>query len=180
MNLNFYAMSDFKDLLGKVTTFIFDFDGVMTDGSVFVDANGEALRISNVKDGYALHLANKLGYNTALISGAYCPTMINRMNALGTVDVYIGEANKVERLESYMKEKGLTQDQVAYMGDDIPDMRAMKRVGVPVCPADAAPEIKEICCYVSPYGGGKGCVRDIIEQTLKVQGRWMSAEAYSW
>lgn len=173
-------MSNFRALLPAVTTFIFDYDGVMTDGTVYMDSNGDPLRTSNVKDGYALQLASKLGYNVAIISGAICPTILKRMHALGVQDTFIGIPDKVVKLKEYMEEKHLTPEQVVYMGDDIPDLRVMSMVSVPVCPADAAAEVKDISVYISDRCGGRGCVRDIIEQTLKVQGKWMSAEAYSW
>ncbi len=173
-------MSNFKALLPAVTTFIFDYDGVLTDGSVLVDAQGEALRLSNVKDGYALQLAVKLGYHVAVISGAVCPTTVIRMHSLGVTDVYTGVPDKVAKLKEYMAEKHLDASQIVYMGDDIPDYRVMQMVGVPVCPADAAKEIMDICVYISHLGGGRGCARDVIEQTLKVQGKWMSDVAHYW
>ncbi len=173
-------MSNFRALLSEVTTFVFDYDGVMTDGTVYMDANGEPLRTSNVKDGYALQLAGKLGYNMAVISGAFCPSVIRRLNALGVSDVFIGVPDKVRKLQEYMDEKRLKPEQIVYVGDDIPDLRVMQMVGIPVCPADAAHEIKEISVYISHACGGRGCVRDIIEQTLKVQGRWLTDEAHIW
>lgn len=173
-------MSNFRALLPDVTTFIFDYDGVMTDGTVYMDSNGDPLRTSNVKDGYALQLAAKLGYNVAVISGAISTNIEKRLHSLGVRDVFTGVPDKVKKLEAYMEEKNLKSSQIVYVGDDIPDIRVMRMVGVPVCPADAAEEVKEISCYISFCGGGKGCVRDIIEQTLKVQSKWMTAEAYSW
>ena len=173
-------MEDLNTLLSGVTTFILDYDGVLTDGTVYMDINGDPLRTSNVKDGYALQLASKLGYRLAIISGAFCENIKKRMNALGVRDVYVGVPNKVIQLETYLKENSLSPDEVVFMGDDIPDMKVMQRVGVPACPADAAEEIKSISRFISTRPGGKGCVRDIIEQTLKAQGRWMTDEAYSW
>jgi 3-deoxy-D-manno-octulosonate 8-phosphate phosphatase, YrbI family len=173
-------MSNFRALLPGVTTFIFDYDGVMTDGSVYMDANGEPLRTSNVKDGYALQLATKMGFNIAIISGAFCPSIIPRMNALGVTNVFIGVPDKIVALEKYMEQKDILPSQIVYMGDDIPDYRVMKRVGVPVCPADAVDEIKNISVYISDRNGGRGCVRDIIEQTLRVQDKWMTDESHIW
>ena len=173
-------MNDLNEILSHITTFIFDFDGVMTDGRVFCDFEGHPLRATSVKDGYALQLATKLGYNVALISGAVCPSTIVRMNSLGVTDVFTGIPNKVLKLNEYMKEKNLKAEEIVFMGDDIPDLQVMKAVGLPACPADAAPEVKEISKFVSEKPGGKGAVRDLIEQTLKVQGKWMTAEAYSW
>ena len=173
-------MNDLNEILSHITTFIFDFDGVMTDGRVFCDFEGHPLRATSVKDGYALQLATKLGYNVAVISGAICPSTIVRMNSLGVTDVFTGIPNKVLKLNEYMQEKGLNPEEIVFMGDDIPDLQVMKAVGLPACPADAVPEVKEISKFVSEKAGGKGAVRDLIEQTLKIQGKWMTAEAYSW
>ena len=173
-------MNDIKAMLSQVITFIFDYDGVMTDGTFYMDINGEPLRSSNVKDGYALQLASKLGYHVAVISGAVVTNITKRLNSLGVHDVFTGAADKVLKLEEYMEQYQLRPEQVVFMGDDIPDLKVMQRVGIPACPADAAEEIKAISVFVSKYPGGRGCVRDVIEQTLKSQGKWLSAEAYSW
>ena len=173
-------MDELNTLLAGVNTFLFDYDGVMTDGTVYMDSYGDPLRTSNVKDGYALQLASKLGYHVAVISGAVVTNITKRMHALGVQDVFVGVPDKVVRLEAYLRDNGLDPRQVAFMGDDIPDLRVMQRVGVPACPADAADEVKAISRFVSTRPGGRGCVRDLIEQTLKVQGKWMTAESYSW
>jgi 3-deoxy-D-manno-octulosonate 8-phosphate phosphatase (KDO 8-P phosphatase) len=173
-------MKETDSIFSPITTFIFDFDGVMTDGSVFCDFEGHPLRATNVKDGYALQLASKLGYHVAVISGAVCPSTIVRMNSLGVTDVFTGIPNKILKLNEYMKDKGLKPEEIIFMGDDIPDIQVMKHVGLPVCPADAVPEVKEISKYISERPSGKGAVRDVIERVLKVQGKWMTAEAYSW
>ncbi len=166
--------------LKNITTFVFDVDGVLTDGSVFVTENGEQSRAFNIKDGYAMQLAVKLGYHVAAISGSRSKVALYRLNSLGITDVYLGSHIKSEKLRTYMEDRSITPSQVLYMGDDIPDLEAMKMVGLPACPADAAEEIKAISAYVSPLPGGKGCVREIVEKVLKVQKRWMGAEAYSW
>lgn len=168
------------DKLKDITTFIFDVDGVLTDGSVIVAESGEQSRAFNIKDGYALQLAVKLGYNVCAISGSRSKVALHRLNSLGITDVYLGSNTKTEKLKTYMEERGINPSQVLYMGDDIPDLEAMKMVGLPVCPADAAEEIKAVSAYVSPIPGGKGCVREIMEKVLKVQKQWMGAEAYSW
>ena len=173
-------MNEYEEFLKNVTTFIFDYDGVMTDGTVYMDSNGDPLRTSNVKDGYALQLASKLGYHLAVISGAVVTNITKSLNMLGVHDVFTGIPDKVVKLEEYMEQYGLKPEEIVYVGDDIPDLRVMRRVGVAACPADAAPEIRDICRFVSERPGGQGCVRDIIEQTLKVQGKWMTAEAFSW
>ena len=173
-------MNELETLLSKITTFVFDYDGVMTDGTIYSSPDGSPWRATNVKDGYALQLASKLGYKVAVISGAICPSMEVRMNSLGVTDVFTGVPNKVLKLKEYMNRKGLSPEHIIFMGDDIPDIMVMKEVGLPACPADAAPEVKEISKFISKCPGGKGAVRDIIEQVLKVQGKWMTAEAYAW
>lgn len=169
-----------NNLFQPISTFVFDYDGVMTDGKVYSDHEGHPWRATNVKDGYALQLASKLGYNVAVISGAVCPSMEVRMNSLGVFDVFTGIPDKVLKLNEYMADKGLKPEEIVFMGDDIPDIRVMQAVGLAACPADAADEVKKISAYVSAKEGGKGCVRDLIEQVLKTHGKWMSAEAYSW
>ncbi len=173
-------MSELNTLFSKITTFIFDFDGVMTDGTVFCDFEGHPLRATNVKDGYAIQLASKLGYHVAVISGAVCPSTIVRMNSLGVTDVFTGIPDKVLKLKEYMQEKGLKPDEIVFMGDDIPDINVMQQVGLPACPSDAVAEVKAISKCVSEKAGGKGAVRDLIERVLKIQGKWMTAEAYAW
>ncbi len=173
-------MSNYKALLTEVTTFIFDYDGVMTDGRVILQHSDPPLRTANVKDGYVLQLAVKLGYNVVIISGGYSPSMENRFETLNIKDAFIGVRNKKEVFDKYIKERNINPKQVIYMGDDLPDLPVMKEVGVPVCPADAAEEIKNAALYISDKKGGEGCVRDIIEQVLKVQGKWMTPEAFSW
>lgn len=173
-------MTDTERLFADITTFIFDYDGVMTDGTVYISPEGLDLRTSNVKDGYALQLAVKLGYNVAVISGALCNTITPRLKRLGLSDIFVGVPNKVVKLEEYMDKKALRPEQVLFMGDDIPDYRAMQMAGLPAAPADAAPEIKSISRYVCRQGGGRGCVREVIELALKAQGRWFTEEAHTW
>ncbi len=173
-------MSNYKALLQNVDTFIFDYDGVMTDGKIILMENGQPLRMANVKDGYVLQLIVKLGFNVVVISGGFSKSMENRFETLGIKDVFLGTKNKEIVLEKYLNEHNIDTEHVVYMGDDIPDLRVMQTIGIPVCPADAVEEIKNISIYISDKNGGEGCVRDIVEQVLKVQGKWMSAEAYSW
>ncbi len=173
-------MKNYKEKLEKVTTLIFDYDGVMTDGTLILQHEGQPLRSANVKDGYALQLAMKLGYRIAVISGGFSKSMENRFGALKIKDVFLGVEDKTVVFNKYIKDHNLSTDEIIYMGDDIPDYRVMKQVGVPVCPADASEEIKNICLYISDKGGGKGCVRDIIEQVLKVHGKWMTEESFYW
>ena len=174
------TMNELETLFSEVTTFVFDYDGVMTDGTVFSSPDGTPWRATNVKDGYALQLASKLGYNVAVISGAVCPSTIVRMNSLGVTDVFTGIPDKVLKLNEYMEAKGLKPEEIIFMGDDIPDLNVMQCVGLPACPADAVPEVQKISKFVSEKAGGKGAVRDVIERVLKAQGKWMTAEAYSW
>lgn len=171
---------NYKSTLRRITTFCFDVDGVFTNGIVHLMPDGEQLRTANVRDGYAVQLAVKKGYNVAIITGGRSEAVRLRFEGLGVHDVYLGSSNKIEVFEAYLRERNLSHDEVCYMGDDIPDYPVMKRVGLPVCPADAAPEIKDICAYVSPIPGGGGCVRDILEQTMKVQGKWMDDTAFEW
>ncbi len=174
-------MTNYKALLKNINTFIFDYDGVMTDGGLVIAPNGDHLRNANVKDGYALHLAAKLGYNIAIISGGYSVSIEKRMEMLNVKDVFLSVSNKIEKLHEYMNERGLKPENIVYMGDDIPDYLVMREVGLPVCPADAADEIKEISLYISDKKGGQGCVRDIIEQVLKAQDNWMkNFESHIW
>ena len=173
-------MGNYKELLVHINTFIFDYDGVMSDGSVITTNEGEAYRTTNVKDGYALQLAARKGYRIAVISGARSEAMVHRMRALHVGDVFMGVDRKLTVYHEYLAEHGLKPAQVLYMGDDIPDYEVMKEAGVSACPADAAEEIKAVATYISHFPGGKGCVRDVIEQVMKVQGRWMTEEGYLW
>lgn len=173
-------MANYKEKLRKITTFIFDYDGVMTDGTLILQHKGQPLRSANVKDGYALQLANKLGYRIVIISGGFSESMENRFGSLNIEDVFLGVKDKTVVFDKYIKDNNLSEEEIIYMGDDIPDYRVMKRVGVPVCPSDASEEIKNISVYISDKQGGKGCVRDIIEQVLKVHGKWMTEESFFW
>ena len=162
----------YKEYLHNITTFVFDVDGVLTDGSVLVTTNGEMLRTMNIKDGYALKTAVDKGYKICIISGGSNEGVRKRLNGLGIKDIYLGVQQKIERLQEYMTSNGISTDQLLYMGDDIPDIPVMQMAGLPCCPQDAVPEIKAISRYVSHKNGGKGAVRDVIEQVMKVQGKW--------
>lgn len=173
-------MESFLHKLKDITTFIFDVDGVLTDGSVYVMENGEQARQFNIKDGYAIQLAVKCGYNICAISGSRSKISIHRLNSLGVNDVYVGANTKSENFRMYLEAKHVGPASVLFMGDDIPDLEVMKSAGLAVCPADAAEEVKAISAYISPFKGGSGAVRDVIEKVLKVHGKWMSEQAYSW
>lgn len=158
--------------LKNITTFIFDIDGVLTDGTVIAAESGELLRSFNTKDGYALQLAAKKGYNICIISGGKGTAINKRFESLGVADVFLGVAEKIDIFNNYINQKGITPEQVLYMGDDIPDAEVMKLVGIASCPADAVEEIKAISHYISPKDGGKAAARDVIEKVLKVQHNW--------
>lgn len=155
-----------------IRLFVFDVDGVLTDGSLLLLNNGEQVRRMNIKDGYALQLAIKEGYDIVVISGASNDAVVQRLNKLGIANVEMGVADKWAVLQKYLQQYNLQPGQVLYMGDDIPDYAVMQKVGLACCPADAVAEIKSIAAYISPINGGEGCVRDVIEKVLKLHGRW--------
>ncbi|MCC6373036.1 MAG: HAD hydrolase-like protein [Bacteroidia bacterium] len=165
-------MLNFKQKLTGISTLIFDVDGVLTDGKVLVMESGEMVRNMNSKDGYALHLAVTKGYRMAVISGGNNVAVKNALARTGISDVFIGIHDKLACYEDYLKKNNLNNSEVLYVGDDLPDHEVMSRVGLAVCPNNAAVEIKQICHYVSPCNGGEGCVRDIVEQVLRSQGKW--------
>ncbi|WP_299214921.1 HAD family hydrolase [uncultured Dokdonia sp.] len=163
----------YKEYLHQITTFIFDVDGVLTDGTLKITTDGQMHREMNVKDGYALKTALNEGFNVCIISGGTDEGVRHRLQALGIKNVFLGAHQKVTQLSTYIKENNIQTENILYMGDDLPDYPVMNMVGLPTCPQDAVKEIKEISKYVSHKNGGKGCVRDVIEQVLKVQGKWM-------
>jgi len=159
-------------LFKKVSTFVFDIDGVLTDGTILLFDNGEQVRRMNIKDGYALQLAVKKGYSVIAISGADSEASKLRLNKLGIKDVFTKVNNKKEKLLDYIKSHHLKKEEILFMGDDIPDYSAMQEVGLSCAPSDAVAEIKHIARYISPYKGGQGCARDVIEKVLKLNGHW--------
>ncbi|MDD3787412.1 MAG: HAD hydrolase family protein [Petrimonas sp.] len=166
--------------LSKIKAFIFDVDGVLSRQTIGLSADGEPLRTANIKDGYAINLAVKNGYGVAIITGGNTTSVRVRYEALGVKDIYQKSRIKMGDMLHYIEKTGYQSDEIVYIGDDIPDYHVMCQVGLPVAPADAAPEIKEIAKYISPYNGGEGVARDVIEQVLKVQGNWMNEEAFGW
>ena len=162
----------YKEYLKDITTFIFDVDGVLTDGTLMITTNGEMLRKMNVKDGYALKTALQKGYKICIITGGTNEGVRSRLKALGITDIYLGAHNKEDPLKEYMDIYGIAPENILYMGDDIPDIPPMKLVALSSCPQNAIPEVKAICHYISHKNGGEGCVRDIIEQVLKARGDW--------
>ena len=173
-------LKNYKARLAPITTLVFDFDGVLSDGFVLLNEEGHYLRRTNVKDGYVMQLAVKKGYRIAIISGAKAEGMYHRLYGLSLTDVYLGVPNKLKVYEELKEKYDLKDENILYMGDDIPDFQVMKRAGIAACPADAATEIKGIADYISDKNGGQGCVRDIVEQVMKLHGKWMDDEAYEW
>lgn len=167
-------MSNFKQSLKNISVFILDVDGVLTDGSVLVMPDGDQIRKFNIKDGYILQLAVKLGYHIEIISGGTSESVRKRLNGLGIEHVNLGCKDKMAVFNNCLKERNIKAENVLYVGDDIPDFEVMKAVGIACSPSDAAEEIKAISHYVSPKKGGEGCIRDILEQTLKVQDKWFN------
>jgi 3-deoxy-D-manno-octulosonate 8-phosphate phosphatase (KDO 8-P phosphatase) len=158
--------------LKKITTFVLDVDGVLTDGTVLAFENGEQVRQMSVKDGFILQLAVKKGYRILIISGGNAAGVVTRLSKLGINNILMGVHDKRELLLQYMSENKLVKDEVLFMGDDIPDYTAMLEAGVKCAPADACPEIKKIATYIASAKGGKGCVREVMEKVLKLNGHW--------
>lgn len=163
---------DLMELFKSVTTLAFDVDGVLTDGSLTVLPGGVMARRMNVKDGYALQLAVKRGYNIVVISGGNSEEVTDRLNKLGISEVFMRVTDKVSILDDYLQRHNLSWKEVMYMGDDIPDLIPMQKVGMACCPLDAVEEIKEVSAYISPLNGGFACARDVIEKVLKLRGHW--------
>jgi len=163
----------YKEIMNDITTFIFDVDGVLTDSSVHVTPTGEMLRIMNIRDGFAMKAAVESGYHVCIISGGSNEGVRIRLRNLGITDIHLAAPDKVETFKEYIELYNIKPEQVLYMGDDIPDYHVMQLVGLPACPQDAAPEIKGISKYISHKNGGRGAVRDAIEQVMKLQGKWM-------
>lgn len=165
-------MKSYKEYLKDITTFVFDVDGVFTDGTILITATGEMLRKMSVKDGYALKTAIQKGYHVCIISGGTNEGVKERFRGLGVTNIYLGAHHKEGPLLEYLELYALKPEEVLYMGDDIPDIPPMLCVALPCCPQNAVPEVKAVCNYISHKNGGKGCVRDVIEQVLKVRGDW--------
>ena len=169
--------------LSRIKAFAFDVDGVLSSSNVVLPegTGGQPCRTANIKDGYALQLAVKSGFPIAIIKGGRSRAVHDRYAALGIPYIFMGIAIKVECFREWLRNAKLQAEEVLYMGDDIPDYEVMKLCGCPCAPVDAAHEIKEIACYVSPAAGGCGCVRDVVEQVLRAQGKWMAdAKAFGW
>lgn len=159
-------------LFKTIRHFIFDVDGVLTDGSLLIHPDGSLLRTMNIRDGYAIQLAIRMGYSVSIISGANGDAIVKRLAGLGVADIYLGIENKLEKFEEVLKSGKLITSQTLYMGDDMPDLAVMRAVALPCCPADACQEVRQISKYISPFNGGSGCARDVIEKAMKLNGHW--------
>jgi 3-deoxy-D-manno-octulosonate 8-phosphate phosphatase (KDO 8-P phosphatase) len=162
----------FLQKLKDIRAFVFDVDGVLTNGDILASNSGEFLRTFNIKDGYALQLAVKKGYPVCIISGGSGAAMQKRFKGLGIKHINLGVSDKVQVFQDFLTQTNLNASEILYMGDDIPDFNVMKLVGLPTCPADACEEIKAISTYISPFVGGRTAVRDVIEKVLKIQAAW--------
>lgn len=167
--------------LQKIRAIVFDLDGVLSAETISLGVDGTPLRTVNIKDGYAIQLAIKMGLHVAIISGCKIEAVRKRYEGLGMEDIFLGAAVKIKVYEEFKAKYGFEDEEVMFMGDDVPDLEVMRRVGCPVCPADACQEVKELSCYVSLHNGGYGCGRDVIEQTLRAQDKWLKDEkAFGW
>lgn len=156
----------------NIKTFVFDIDGVLTDSTVLLLENGLQARQMSIKDGLALQMALKKGYRVIIISGAYSEPVLKRMQYLGMEEIFLATGNKLKFLSEYKNERPFEWEEVLYMGDDLPDLALLQQAGLATCPADAVQEVRQICQYISPVGGGKGCVRDVIEKVLRLNDDW--------
>ncbi|HEY5499135.1 MAG TPA: HAD-IIIA family hydrolase [Bacteroidales bacterium] len=174
-------MSTISHDLSTIKAVIFDVDGVLSSNVIPLHISGEPMRTANLKDGYAIVQAVKKGLIVAIISGGRAEALRKRFEGLGVKHIYLGASDKKTEFEDFITKTGLKPEEIAYMGDDIPDYEVMLKVGLPACPADAAAEVKSIAKYISHKNGGEGCGRDLIEQILKAQGLWMmDSDAFAW
>lgn len=173
-------MSNYKERLHKIKAFVFDVDGVLSSSLMSMTEDGTPVRTANVKDGYALQYAIKSGYIVAVITGADTTMVRNRCKIFEIENLYCKSANKLTDYEHFKQKHNLTDSEIIYMGDDLPDIPVLQKAGISCCPADAAHEVKEVVNYISHFNGGCGCVRDIIEQTMRAQDKWMSGEVFVW
>lgn len=173
-------MINYKENLRKIKAFVFDVDGVLSHQTMSLYPGGEVMRTINIRDGYAIQLAVKKGYLIAIITGGNTNAIRKRFEGLGVKDIYLKSHDKTRDFEDFISKYQLEPSSVLYMGDDLPDYKVMKEVGFPACPADAVVEIKQIAKYISHHNGGEGCVRDIIEQVLRLHNKWMDNDAFHW
>jgi len=173
-------MANFKEDLVKVKAFIFDIDGVLSLQTVNLNSFGVPNRTVNLRDGYAMQLAVRKGYPICVISGSRSKDYKKRLNLLGVTDIFLNSRSKLDHFNTFLKKYNLSKSDVLFMGDDIPDYEVMKEAGVAVCPSDADSEIKQVASYISDKKGGEGCVRDVIEQVLRLHNKWMNSDAFTW
>ena len=171
---------NYKETFKNITTVVLDVDGVLTNGDIILMPGMQPVRTMNAKDGYAMQLAVRNGIRMAIITGGRSPEVKERLQGLGITDIYLGASSKMESYEDLKMCYDLKDDEILYMGDDLPDYDIMKLVALAAAPQDAAPEIKSVADYVSPVNGGKGCVRDVLEQLLKIQGKWARSKDRTW
>jgi 3-deoxy-D-manno-octulosonate 8-phosphate phosphatase (KDO 8-P phosphatase) len=173
-------MANFKEDLVRVKAFIFDIDGVLSLQTIGLNAFGVPNRTVNLRDGYALQLAVKKGYHVGVISGSNSKEYQKRLRMLGINDIYLKSRSKLDHFNNFLSKYNLDRSDVLFMGDDIPDFEVMRVAGIPVCPSDADSEIKQVSAYISDKKGGEGCVRDVIEQVLRLHNNWMDSDAFTW
>lgn len=173
-------MTNFKEGLTAVRAFIFDIDGVLSLQTIGLNVFGVPNRTVNLRDGYALQLAVRKGYHVGIISGSSSKEYMKRLKLLGVKDIYLNSRTKLDQYKSFREKYDLKDSEILFMGDDIPDYEVMKAAGVPVCPSDADSEIRQVALYISDRKGGEGCVRDVIEQVLRLHNCWMDGDAFSW
>jgi 3-deoxy-D-manno-octulosonate 8-phosphate phosphatase (KDO 8-P phosphatase) len=173
-------MANFKEDLVNVKAFVFDIDGVLSTQTIALNAFGVPNRTVNLRDGYAIQLAVRKGYHVCVISGSSSKEYRKRLRLLGVKDIYLSSRSKLDHFSDFLKRYKLSKSNVLFMGDDIPDYEVMKEAGLSVCPSDADSEIRQVASYVSDKKGGEGCVRDVIEQVLRLHNKWMDSDAFSW
>jgi len=173
-------MSTINYDLTRIKALAFDVDGVLSCDVIPLHPNGEPMRTVNVKDGYALQLAVKQGLHIAIITGGKTEAVHKRFTTLGIKDIYMGSSVKIHDYHDFRDKHGLKDEEILYMGDDVPDMEVMRACGLPCCPKDAIADVKAISKYISHRDGGLGCGRDVLEQVMKAQGKWMVGDAFGW
>ena len=173
-------MSSIPYDLQKIRAFVFDVDGVLSSTTIPLHPDGDPMRTVNIKDGYAIQLAVKKGIRIAIITGGRTEAVRIRFAGLGVTDLYMGSAVKIHDYRAFRDKYGLADDEILYMGDDVPDIEVMRECGLPCCPKDAVPEVKAVAKYISYAEGGHGCGRDVVEQVLKAHGLWMAQDAFGW
>ena len=171
---------NYKEVLNSIKAFIFDIDGVLTNGKILITSKGDMYREMDTKDGFAIKYALNKGFKIAIISGGKDKGLKIRLQDLGIKNIFLGFTDKERPFNDFIKNEDIKPNDILYMGDDIPDIPSLKVVGVSTCPKDSAVEVREVCDYISHINGGKGCVRDVLEQTMRVQNKWINDDSYSW